>query len=157
MTTRNASPRAAGLPFCRTPSLTANIKDLIHDYPEGIGIIKELAQNADDAGARLLDIVIDRRQHPAERLPAPEMVELQGPALLFFNDSVFTEDDFDRIQEIYRSGKVRAADKTGQFGKGFNTVYNVTDWPSFVTGGRVAFFDPHCALVPGATRVNPGR
>jgi sacsin len=146
-----------GTPFGRIPSLTAQIRELIHDYPEGIGIIKELAQNADDAGARLLDIVIDRRQHPGQRLPAPEMAALQGPALLFFNDSVFTEDDFDRIQEIYRSGKVRAADKTGQFGKGFNTVYNVTDWPSFVTGERVAFFDPHCSLVPGADRVNPGR
>ncbi|MBX3399566.1 MAG: DUF3883 domain-containing protein [Gemmataceae bacterium] len=157
MITHNATSRAAGSPFGRIPSLTAQIKELIHDYPEGIGIIKELAQNADDAGARLLEVVIDRRTHPSSSLPVPAMSALQGPALLFVNDSVFTEDDFDRIQEIYRSGKVRAADKTGQFGKGFNTVYNVTDWPSFVTGERVAFFDPHCSLVPGATRLNPGR
>ncbi len=146
-----------GSPFGRIPSLTAQIRELIHDYPEGIGIIKELAQNADDAGAQALEIVIDRRSHPAARLPARAMAALQGPALLAYNDSVFTDDDFDRIQEIYRSGKVRAADKTGQFGKGFNTVYNVTDWPSFVTGERVAFFDPHCSVVPGADRVNPGR
>src|SRR5262245_41222402 len=147
----------SGSPFGRIPSLTAQIRELIHDYPEGIGIIKELAQNADDAGARVLEIVIDRRSHPAARLPHRAMAALQGPALLAYNDSVFTEDDFDRIQEIYRSGKVRAADKTGQFGKGFNTVYNVTDWPGFVTGDRVAIFDPHCSVVPGASRVNPGR
>jgi sacsin len=150
MTTSNATRTVGGSPFGRIPSLTAQIRELIHDYPEGIGIIKELAQNADDAGARILEIVIDRRTHPAGSLPAPAMAALQGPALLFLNDSVFTEEDFDRIQEIYRSGKVRAADKTGQFGKGFNTVYNVTDWPSFVTGERVAFFDPHCSIVPGA-------
>ena len=157
MIAANDKRSTGGAPFGRIPSLTAQIRELIHDYPEGIGIIKELAQNADDAGARLLEIVIDRRQHPKDRLPAQAMAALQGPALLFFNDSVFSEDDFDRIQEIYRSGKVRAADKTGQFGKGFNTVYNVTDWPSFVTGERVAFFDPHCSLIPGADRVNPGR
>ena len=157
MTTPSATARVGGSPFGRIPSLTANIRELIHDYPEGIGIIKELAQNADDAGARLLEVIIDRRSHAAKSLPAPGMAVLQGPALLFINDSVFTEDDFDRIQEIFRSGKVRAADKTGQFGKGFNTVYNLTDWPSFVTGDRVAFFDPHCSLVPGADRINPGR
>src|SRR5262245_20056551 len=157
MTMQHATSRVGGSPFGRIPSLTAQIKELIHDYPEGIGIIKELAQNADDAGARLLEVIIDHRRHASTTLPAPAMSALQGPGLLFVNDSVFTEDDFDRIQEIYRSGKVRAADKTGQFGKGFNTVYSVTDWPSFVTGDRVAIFDPHCSVVPGASRVNPGR
>src|SRR5438876_3856953 len=123
----------AGSPFGRLPSLTHQIKDLIHDYPEGIGILKEIIQNADDAGARTLRVLADWRSHPAGSLPAPGMVKLQGAALLFFNDAVFTDDDFHRIQEIYQSGKVRPAEKTGQFGKGFNTVYNVTDWPGFVT------------------------
>src|SRR5207249_176644 len=64
--------------FGRIPSLTAQIRELIHDYPEGIGIIKELAQNADDAGARVLEIVIDRRSHPTARLPAGAMGAIQG-------------------------------------------------------------------------------
>ena len=147
---------SAGTPFGRLPSLTHQIKELIHDYPEGIGIIKELVQNADDAAARSLHVLIDWRSHSATALPSPAMAELQGPALLFVNDSVFSDVDFDRIQEIYQSGKVRSAEKTGQFGKGFNTVYNVTDWPAFVTRDRVAFFDPHCSAVPGASEKNPG-
>jgi len=149
-----------GASFGRLPSLTHQIKELIRDYPEGIGIIKELLQNADDAddaGARSLQVLIDWRSHPAASLPASTMAKLQGPALLFMNDAVFSEDDFHRIQEIYQSGKVRSAEKTGQFGKGFNTVYNVTDWPSFITGDRFAIFDPHTKTVPGATHTTPGR
>jgi sacsin len=148
--------RIDGSPFGRLPSLTHQIRELIRDYPEGIGIIKEVLQNADDAGARILRIVADHRTHPARSLPRPAMSALQGPALLFYNNEPFTDADFEGIQEIYRSGKVRAADKTGQFGKGFNTVYNVTDWPGFVTGNRVAFFDPHCTTIPGATPERPG-
>src|SRR4051812_42493845 len=118
MLTPETARAAKGRPFVRVPSLTAQIHRLIHDYPEGIGIIKELAQNADDAGARLLRVVIDGRCHRGDGLPSPKMASLQGPALLFYNDATFSEDDFDRIQEICTSGKMRAADKTGQFGKG---------------------------------------
>jgi len=43
-----APPRnSARTPFGRLPSLTHQIKELIHNYPEGIGIVKELLQNAD--------------------------------------------------------------------------------------------------------------
>ena len=47
-----------GESFGRLPSLTHQIRELIHDYPEGVGIIKELVQNADDAGARTLRLVV---------------------------------------------------------------------------------------------------
>jgi hypothetical protein len=61
-----------GAPFGRLPSLT-QIKELIHDYPEGIGIIKEMLENADDAGARVLHVLADWRSHPAAALPKPAM------------------------------------------------------------------------------------
>src|SRR5690348_2374968 len=79
-----------GAPFGRLPSLTHQIKELIHDYAEGIGIIKEMLQNADDAGARTLHVLVDWRSHPAAALPKPAMAGMQGPALLFYNDSIFT-------------------------------------------------------------------
>jgi hypothetical protein len=34
--------------------LTVRLKELIRNYPRGIGIIKEFIQKADDAGARSL-------------------------------------------------------------------------------------------------------
>ena len=157
MSHHEAELEVAGKAFGRLPRLTHQLKELIHDYPEGIGIIKELLQNADDATARTLHILADWRHHAADSLPSKTMAALQGPALVFSNDKAFSDDDFDRIQEIYQSGKVRAADKTGQFGKGFNTVYNVTDWPSFVTRDSVAVFDPHIRTVPNTSRNEPGR
>jgi sacsin len=40
--------------------------------------------------------------------------------------------------------------KTGRFGLGFNTCYNVTDYPSFVTGEYVVCFDPHQNAIANA-------
>jgi len=45
-----------GKSFYQREPLTTRLKNLIHDYPEGIGIIKELVQNADDAGASCIHI-----------------------------------------------------------------------------------------------------
>src|SRR5262249_52945997 len=127
-------PDGEGFPFGQTESLTDRIRGLIREYPEGIGIIKELIQNADDAGARKLHIVVDWRSHSTDGLPDARMGKLQGPALLAFNDAVFSRRDFLHIQKIGISGKIRTAAKTGRLGLGFNAVYNVTDWPCFVTG-----------------------
>ena len=45
---------------------------------------------------------------------------------------------------------------TGRFGVGFNSVYHLTDVPSFVSGRHVVYFDPHAHFLPGATASNPG-
>ena len=47
-------------------------------------------------------------------------------------------------------------------GVGFNSVYHLTDSPSFLTHGPevgevLCAFDPHCRFVPGATPEEPGR
>jgi len=47
--------------------------------------------------------------------------------------------------------------KTGRFGVGFNAIYHVTDYPSFVSRDRIIFFDPHGAAIPGTSRQEPGR
>jgi sacsin len=145
-----------GFAFGQTEPLTTRLHGLIREYPEGLGIVKELLQNADDSGARLLHIIIDWRPHPTNHLPDPRMAALQGPALLAFNDRKFTEEDIQNIQQIGHGGKVKSAAKTGRFGLGFNAVYNVTDWPSLITGGRLVYFDPHLSAVPGATPISPG-
>ena len=45
--------------------------------------------------------------------------------------------------------------KTGRFGVGFNSVYHLTDLPSFVSGDKLVFFDPHANHLP-VSAANPG-
>lgn len=127
----------------QTVDLVTEIKRLIRSYPGGLGLIKELIQNADDAGARTVQITLDWRVHTVSDLPEPEMERFLGPSLLLFNDAVFNERDFDAIQAIGRGSKKTALTKAGRFGLGFNSVYHITDYPSFASSDRVLFFDPH--------------
>lgn len=43
-----------------------------------------------------------------------------------YNDAVFTEEDWNGIQEIARSRKREDPLKVGRFGIGFNSVYHIT-------------------------------
>jgi hypothetical protein len=49
-----------------------------HADPEGSAVLKELLQNADDAGAKTLRVVHDMRQHPTERTLYPGLAGCQG-------------------------------------------------------------------------------
>ncbi|KAH3758138.1 E3 ubiquitin-protein ligase MUL1 [Pelomyxa schiedti] len=145
----------AGESFYQTVDLTSRIKEVLGQYPCDVTIIKELIQNADDAGASKFCVVYDKRTHGANTVMTREMAAFQGPALLAFNDSVFTEEDFVSICQVGASEKVKATAKTGRFGIGFNSVYHVTDLPSFVSSKFIAFFDPHCENLP-TRRPEPG-
>ena len=141
----NQPQRPRELKFDQTERITSRLRDLVRNYPKGLGLIKEFLQNADDAGASKLQVIYDRRFHTGPIEP-PEMDIALGPSLLFVNDSMFTEEDFERIQNIGHGGKVSDATGTGRFGQGFNTSYSISDHPSLLTGGRIAWFDPHHIL-----------
>jgi hypothetical protein len=153
-TTRNFD---TGESFFQREPLTARLKNLIHDYPEGVGILKELIQNADDAGATKIEVIIDWRYHHADNLPDPGMTALLGPALLVYNDAVFTDNDFQSIQNLGVSGKREDLQKTGRFGVGFNSVYHVTDYPNFISRDRIVFFDPNLTAIAHISNQEPGR
>lgn len=132
-----------GEAFGQEERLTIRLRGLIRSYPRSVGIIKEFLQNADDAGATWLRVVWDERTHGTRQLPDPRMAALQGPALLLVSDQVFAAEDFDAIRRIGESSKSELGPKTGRFGLGFNTSYNVTDYPAFVSDRWVVVFDPH--------------
>ena len=50
------------------------------------------------------------------------LAEYQGPALLVYNDSVFSQQDFISLQNLGSSHKVEEKMATGRFGLGFNSV-----------------------------------
>jgi hypothetical protein len=113
--------------------LTVRLKGLIRQYQRGPGIIKEFLQNADDAGAAYLRIVMDWRDHGHDLQHGSPLHQVLGPSLLIANDAEFTDPDFEDILGLGESGKRIARSKTGRFGLGFNTSYNVTDYPSFLS------------------------
>ena len=147
-----------GSEFGQREELTQRIKNILRDYPLDVTLIKELLQNADDAKATKMCVILDKRQHGTERIPSKEWSELQGPALLVWNDEEFTQKDLEGIQKLGLGSKRDDSESIGQFGIGFNVVYHVTDCPSLITGGKtLCVFDPHCKYVPGANPLNPGR
>ncbi|XP_019617871.1 PREDICTED: sacsin-like [Branchiostoma belcheri] len=125
--------------------VTQRLKNILNDYPEGAGIFKELIQNADDAGATEVKFLVDWRKNEDSRegLIDQGMEVCHGPALWAYNNATFREEDFKNIQNLGGQTKLEALEKVGRFGVGFNSVYHVTDVPSFVSGSRVVFFDPH--------------
>ena len=143
--------------FGQKVDLTARIREVLAAYPDGSSILKELIQNADDAGAGRVKVCLDRRTHSTEGLLFPKTATFQSRSLLVYNDSVFSERDFESIQQVGNSKKRGVWGKTGRFGIGFNSVYHLSDLPSFVSTSKVAFFDPHCKFLPSPSYTNPGK
>ena len=150
--------RPIGKPFGQREELTDRLKGILKTYPCDVEILKELVQNADDAGATELHFIYDPRSHPTERLLSNDWKELQGPALCVHNNQPFSEKDLEGIQRLGIGSKTEDPEKTGQYGIGFNAVYHLTDCPSFISNGdTLCILDPHCRYAPGATKENPGR
>ncbi|PKK61469.1 hypothetical protein RhiirC2_213061 [Rhizophagus irregularis] len=59
-----------------------------------------------------------------------------------FNNAKFKESDFESLMQIRVGGKQEDSTKIGKHGLGFNSCYHLTDFPSFVSGDKIAFLDP---------------
>lgn len=101
--------------------LEAQLRDL-----QGIDTLAyELIQNADDVQL-------------AETSNRPSWIafDLTDEAMVVANDGVFRHVDFERMQDLAGGGKRDEAGTTGAFGIGFLAVYQVTDRPEILSGGR---------------------
>ena len=54
------------------------------------------------------------------------LLVFQGPALCFYNNEVFSEEDWRGIRMIYSSVKEEDPLKVGRFGLGFKSVFHIT-------------------------------
>jgi len=116
--------------YGQTEELTERIRKLLDGYKDGLSIFKEAIQNADDSGANIFKICFDKRKNKQSRnefkLLDKNMANAQGPALLFYNDSIFSENDFKALIKLGSGSKKDSKEKIGKFGLGFNSVYNIT-------------------------------
>ena len=155
------SKHAQGIPFGQKEDLTTSLRRILASYPFNNEILKELIQNADDAGATEIHFVNDSRHHSEEAIFGPSWKPLQGPALCVYNNRPFTEEDLKGIQRLGEGSKTHDSSKTGQYGIGFSSAYHLTDVPSVLTrppgtNKSLCVFDPHSRFVPGSTRLEPG-
>ena len=123
--------------------VTQRISGIVKDYSGNIDVFKELIQNADDAGATEIKLLLDWRTHGKEYLFEQEMEHWQGPAVVAYNNATFSDQDFDNICELAAETKMKDPMKTGRFGVGFCASYSLTDVPSFVSRHFITIFDPH--------------
>ena len=101
--------------------LTTLLRLICESYPPNT-CLRELLQNADDAGATEIEYVLDTNTYVGEPLLHDALAEYQGPALLARNNSVFTDEDLASLSAVGDSRKRHDAESTGKFGQGFNSV-----------------------------------
>ena len=147
-----------GVEFGQHEELTQRINNILNEYPFDITVIKELLQNADDARAEKLYFILDKRNHSYNKVLSDSWKDLQGPAVLVWNDTGFSPNDLEGIQKLGLGSKRSKSESIGQYGIGFNVVYHLTDCPSFITNGNTfCVLDPHIRYVSGASERRPGR
>ncbi|KAF9432548.1 hypothetical protein BGZ76_010644 [Entomortierella beljakovae] len=133
----------AGSPYTR------QIAGILKEYPDGTQIARELLQNSDDAGSKVQWFILDHHDFSSEpnsenfRLLEKGFGQFMGPALLAGNESVFKEEDFESLRDLANSIKKSDSTKIGQMGIGFNSIYHMTDCPSFISGDGFMTIDPH--------------
>ena len=130
--------------FGQEEKLTDRLRRLLEEYTDGFSVLKELIQNADDAGATEVKFLYDKRNNKDAQtcLIDEGMRECQGPALWVYNDAEFRDEDFTNITKLNGRTKETKTEKIGKFGLGFNAVYNLTDVPMFLSRNYFVIFDP---------------
>ncbi|XP_052820819.1 sacsin-like [Mya arenaria] len=127
------------------PPIIDQLRRILDEYRNDVQIIKELVQNADDAGASELRVLYQGETFNHEPPTRGDRFRkfFKAPALVFYNDAEFTEDDWRGIRQIYASIKADDPMKIGKYGLGFKSVFHLTDHPCIVSGQKILFIDPH--------------
>ena len=143
-----------GEEFGQEEKLTIRLNRLLEEYTDGLAVLKELVQNADDAGATEVRFLYDERtnEDATTCLIDEGMRGCQGPALWVYNDATFKDEDFVNITRLNEATKVYDTEKIGKFGLGFSAVYNLTDVPMFVSKNYFAILDPHTSFLGKAIK-----
>jgi hypothetical protein len=109
-------PRHRGVLHHATADIQ-NIRELLRNYGTAMGVVKELIQNAEDAGACRMDLVLFPGFQDASH------ALLSGPGLCVINDGRFEPQHLDAIFQLGLGTKAADARSIGRFGKGLKSVF----------------------------------
>ena len=126
--------RNAGIvrsPLDEIKAIQALLADVYKDAGDGRTLFRELVQNADDAGAQRLALVVLERGWPDARNSL-----LHGPALLVANDGAFTETDGKALHKAIGGSKEDEVDKIGTFGIGLKSVFHICEGFLYMGAGE---------------------
>jgi len=104
--------------------ISQNLRDR---YKSGFPIIKELIQNADDAFASRIDLILVQGG-----VDAPHPL-LRGPALVVINNGEFTEEHGQAINSIGYSSKTGNQYAIGRYGLGLKSVFHLCEAFFFIS------------------------
>lgn len=133
-------------------SIVRSIRTFLEQMAEGSArpaptVLKELLQNADDAGATEIEITLDERALPKQGTPYDLLLE---PSLLIRNNAMFkskeelehrNKGDFEALLDVAGGHKTSDSVAAGRFGIGFNSVYFLTDNPVIFSRDEIHFLD----------------
>jgi len=133
-------------------SIVRSIKTFLEQMAEGSArpaptVLKELLQNADDAGATEIEITLDARTLAKQGTPYDLLLE---PSLLVRNNAMFKskeelehrdKGDFEALLDVAGGHKTSDSVAAGRFGIGFNSVYFLTDNPVIFSRDEIHFLD----------------
>ena len=119
-------------PLDEIKAIQTLLADVYKDAGDGRTLFRELVQNADDAGARRLQLTVLERGWPHARNRL-----LRGPALLVANDGAFRDKDREALHKAIGGSKELEVDKVGTFGIGLKSVFHICEAFAYV-GARNA-------------------
>lgn len=125
--------------------IISSLKELLGEKyrydPGGVSVLKEMVQNADDAGASTLRLAW------CDPVSSPTHNELFArPGIAIFNDGPFTADNHHAFMQFSGGDKGGDTSKVGRFGIGRKSLFHWTEAIFFAgadtTGPRFGFINP---------------
>ncbi|RXW22295.1 hypothetical protein EST38_g3559 [Candolleomyces aberdarensis] len=135
-------------------TLATIVQKTLAQYTDKQFLLEFLA-NAQDAGASKFMVILNDYISVEGNFLSLDLAKLHdSPSVMVYNDSEFSESDFEGICKTHIGSKVDNPDSIGQFGLGALTMFHITECAVIYSGHKVLFLDPSKSYLPIAGRAS---